>query len=75
MCRTLNYFEHFIIFFSAVTGCVSISSFASSIVVPVGIACSAVRLKICLIIAGIKIYQPIIIEIENAQLCSIVGKN
>ena len=75
MCRTLNYFEHFIFFFSAVTGCVSISSFASSIVVPVSIACSAVRLKICLIFAGIKTYQSIIIEIENAQLCSIVREN
>ena len=46
MCRTWNYFEHFHIFVSAVSGYVSISAFASSVVVPVDIASSAVGLKI-----------------------------
>ena len=54
MCWTLNYFEHFIIFESAVTGCVSISAFVSLTGVPVGIPSSAVRLKICAITAGTK---------------------
>ena len=27
MCKVMNYFEHFLIFISAVSGCVSISAF------------------------------------------------
>ena len=54
MCRTLNYFVHFLVFFSAVSGCVSISGLASLVGVPVGIASSAVALKTCAIMAGIK---------------------
>ena len=45
MCRALNYFEHFLIFVSAVGGCVSISVFTSLTSVPVGITSSAVGLK------------------------------
>ena len=40
--RVLNYFEHFLVFVSAVSGCFSISVFASLVGVPVGIASSAV---------------------------------
>ena len=40
--------------------CVSMPAFVSLICVPVGIVSSAVRLKICIIIAGIKKYEPII---------------
>ena len=29
VCRNLNYFEHFLVFAFAVSGCVSISTFAS----------------------------------------------
>ena len=47
VCRALNYFEHFIIFISAVSGHVSISAFDSLFRVPVCIASSAVGLKIC----------------------------
>ena len=36
MCRSLNYIEHFI-FVSAISGCVSISTFASLVGVPLGI--------------------------------------
>ena len=39
-------------FISAVSGCVSISELASLVNVPVGIASSAVGLKVCAIIAG-----------------------
>ena len=57
MFRSLNYFEHFILFVSAVIGCFSISAFASLVDVPVGIANSAVGLTIR---AGIRKYKSII---------------
>ena len=57
VCRALSYFEHFIVFTSAVSGCVSMSASASLVAVPVGIASSAVELKICAIDAGIKKYN------------------
>ena len=56
VCRVLNYIEHLLILTSAVTGCVSISAFASLIGIPVGITSSAVGLNICAITAGIKKY-------------------
>ena len=55
--RSLNYFEHFLLFVSAVIGCFSISAFASLVDVPVGIANSAVGLTIR---AGIRKYKSII---------------
>ena len=58
--RALNYFEHFLVFVSAVNGCVSISAVASLVGVPVGITSSAVRIKICAITAGIKDYKSMI---------------
>ena len=39
-CTTLNYIEHFLILVSITTGCVSISSFASLIGIPIGITSS-----------------------------------
>ena len=56
----LNYFEHFVIFISTVSGCVSISPFASLVGIPVGITSSAVGLKIFAITSGIKKYKSII---------------
>ena len=53
----LNYIDHSLIVISTVTGCVSISAFASLIGIPIGIASSTIRLKICLITAGIKTYK------------------
>ena len=47
MLRCLNYFEHFLIFISAVSGCVSIFAFASLVGIPVGITSSEAGLKIC----------------------------
>ena len=52
--KYLNYVEHLLILFSTVTGCVSISDFASLVCFPVGITSSAVVIKICAITAGIK---------------------
>ena len=59
-CRVLNYIEHLLILISAVTGSVSISAFASLVGIPIGIATSAVGLKICVITAEIKKYKSII---------------
>ena len=60
VCTTLNYIEHFLILASTITGCVSISAFASLIGIPIGITSSAIGLKICAITAGIKKYKSII---------------
>ena len=64
MCRkhktvstTLNCMEHFFILASAITGCISISAFASSLGIPIGITSSAIGLKSCVIAAGIKNYK------------------
>ena len=60
VCRALNYFEHFLAFVSAASGCVSISTFPSLVVFSEGIANPALGLKICVITAGIKRYQSVI---------------
>ena len=46
----------------AVSGCVSISAFTSLVDVPVGITNSAVKLRICVLIAEIKTYKSIIMK-------------
>ena len=61
-CATLNYIEHFLILDSTITGCISISAFASFLGIPIGITSSAIVLEICAIAAGIKKYKPIIKE-------------
>ena len=50
----LNYIEHFFILASCVTGCVSISVFASLIGIPIGFANSVVGIQICAITARLK---------------------
>ena len=57
VCTTLNYIEHFLVLASAVTGCFSISPFASLLGIPIGITSSAIGLKICAITAGLKKYK------------------
>ena len=59
-CKYLHYFEQLLILVLTVTGCVSISLFASLVCVPVGITSSAVGIKICAITAKIKKYLSII---------------
>ena len=54
VCRALNYFKHFLAFVSAVSGCVSVSTFTSSVGIPVGITNSAVGFKSCASITRIK---------------------
>ena len=60
VCTTLNYIEHFLILGSTITGCVSISAFASLVGIPVGITSSAIGLEICAITSGIKKLKSII---------------
>ena len=55
--RALIYFEYFLISISIVSGCASISVFASLVGFSVGITSSAVGLKIYAITAGIKKYK------------------
>ena len=56
----LNYIKHLLILVSMITGCVSISAFASLGCTPIGIESSAVALKICIITAGINKYKSVI---------------
>ena len=58
--KYLSYIEHLPILPSAATGGVSISAFASLVAIPVGITSSAVGIKVCAIIAGIKKYKSVI---------------
>ena len=58
--RVLNYIEHLLILISTVAGCVFISTFTSLVGIPTGITSSPIRLKICVIISGIKKYKSII---------------
>ena len=60
LCRTLNYFKHFLLFISAVTGSVSISAFPSLVSILVCITSSAVWLKTCTMTAEIKKYKSVI---------------
>ena len=56
-CKYLNYFEHFFVLVSTVTGYFSISAFTSLVVISVGVTNSAVGKNICAITAGIKNYK------------------
>ena len=53
----LNYIEPSHSLISAITGCVSISDFASLVGIPIGITSSTIGSKICVITAGIKKYK------------------
>ena len=56
----LNYVEHLLILASIITGCVSITEFASLVCVPVDNTSSAVGIKNFEITTGIKKYKSII---------------
>ena len=60
VCTSLNYIENFLNLASAITRCISISVFAFLLGIPIGIASSAILLKICATTAGIKKYKSII---------------
>ena len=62
---TLHYIQVSLILISTITGCVSISAFASLVDIPVGISSSVVGLKMCVITAAIKKYKSIIKKKEK----------
>ena len=47
VCTTLNYIEFVLILVPAITGCFSVSTFASLIGIPIGLTSFAIGLKIC----------------------------
>ena len=53
-CKYINYAGHLLILASTVTGCVSMSAFASLVCVLVGITSFEVGIKMCAITARIK---------------------
>ena len=72
VCATLNYIEHFLILASAVTGCISISAFASLVGIPIGIASFVIVLKVCATIAVIKKHKSIIKKKRHNKIVLLV---
>ena len=60
VCTTLNYVEHLFLLLQLLDRCISFSTFASLLGIPIAITISAMGLKICAIAAGIKKYKSII---------------
>ena len=60
VCITSNYIEHFLILAPTIPWCVSISAFASLIVISIEITSSTIGLKICALTAEIKKYKSIV---------------
>ena len=73
-CKYLNYVEHLLILASTVTGCVSISAFASLPSVPVVITSSTLGIKICAITVGIKKYKSITKKKKKHDKRVLLGK-
>ena len=65
VCRVLNYIDHSLIATFTITGCVSISNFASLFAIHIGITGSAIGLRIWVITAGIKRYKSTIKKEEE----------
>ena len=59
-CKYLNYVENLFVLSSVITGCVSISAFATLVCLPAGITSPAIDINICTITVGIKKYKSII---------------
>ena len=68
VCRVFNHIDYSLILISTITGRVSISSYTSSASIPIGIASFTIRLKICVITAGIKNYKSIIKKKERSMI-------
>ena len=60
VCTIVNYIDHLLTLACTITGCISISHFASFIGIPREITSSAIELKLCAITAGIQKYKSII---------------
>ena len=59
VCTTLTYIEHSFILASTITECISVSTFASLLGIPIGITSSVIGLQIWVTAAGIKKYRSI----------------
>ena len=60
VCRVLNYIKDLLVSIPSITGCVSISAFASLVSTPTGITSSAIGLNIWVTFVGIKRHKSII---------------
>ena len=56
----MNYIDHLLIVISTITGCVSVSIFATLVIIPIGITSSPIGLNICARTAEFKKYKSII---------------
>ena len=74
ICTALNYIEHFLIFASTITGCISISAFVSLIGIPIGITSSTIGCKLCTKPAGMEKYKSILKKKKKNMINSIVSK-
>ena len=61
----LNYIEHLLILASTVTGCISISVFASLVGITIAVTSSEIGLTICIITAAVKKYKSTIKKKKN----------
>ena len=74
-CKYLKYAEHLLILASVVTGCISISAFASLDAILVGITSSAVGIKVLAVTAGIKKYKSAIKKKKKHDKIMLLGKD
>ena len=74
ICTHLNYIEHFLTLFSTVSVCILVFTFAPCFVIPLGVASSAIGLKISAITAGTKKYKSIIIKKKHDKIV-LLAKN
>ena len=54
VCRVFSNIYHLLIVISTITGCVSISAFASLFGIPIGVLSSVIGLKICAVTVRIR---------------------
>ena len=72
VCTTQNYTEHCLILGSAVTGCISVSAFASLLGILIEVTVSTKGMNICTIAAGIKNYKSIIKKKKHDKIVLLV---
>ena len=65
---TLNYIKQFLILAYAITGFISISGMASFLGIIIEITDSAIRLKLCAVSTGIKMYQSLIKKKKKSMM-------
>ena len=64
----MNYIEQSLIAISTITGCVSISAFASLIGISIGITSYTIGLKICVITTESKRYKSIVKKSRTSMI-------